>query len=128
MQCCCVLRSYADVCGTTIYMAPEIIRGVPYDFGVDAWAIGVVAFELLSGVQPFSGRNTHRIEERILSKPLRFDRTVWANVSSSAADFCARLLQRSPPDRMPINIGERCVHCAVMFCFRAQFIPRLFVY
>jgi serine/threonine protein kinase len=41
-------------CGTIDYMAPELLRGEPYDDGVDWWALGCVFHELLSDKPPFS--------------------------------------------------------------------------
>ena len=40
--------------GTYKYMAPEICKGEPYDCKVDVWAVGVVAFKLLTGRMPFA--------------------------------------------------------------------------
>ena len=39
--------------GTAAYMAPEIIRRVPYSAAVDVWSAGVIAFILLVGYPPF---------------------------------------------------------------------------
>jgi serine/threonine protein kinase len=44
-------------CGTPNYMAPELIRGLEYEFEVDIWATGVIAYFLLAGSHPFSGRD-----------------------------------------------------------------------
>ncbi|CAM9806543.1 unnamed protein product [Ectocarpus sp. 8 AP-2014] len=41
-------------CGTKPYLAPELVRDVPYDAAVDMWAVGVVTYELLHGYTPFS--------------------------------------------------------------------------
>jgi len=43
--------------GTPGYMAPEAIRKVNagYDMGADRWAIGILMFELLTGINPFEG-------------------------------------------------------------------------
>eukprot|EP00903_Cladosiphon_okamuranus_P013816 g12858.t1 len=41
-------------CGTKPYLAPELVRDVPYDAAVDLWAVGVVTYELLHGYTPFS--------------------------------------------------------------------------
>lgn len=35
------------------YMAPELVRDLPYDESVDLWAVGVLTFELLHGYTPF---------------------------------------------------------------------------
>jgi len=44
------------LCGSDEYVAPECVLRVPggYDFGVDHWALGCVAFELLLGRSPFA--------------------------------------------------------------------------
>ena len=41
-------------CGTIDYMAPELLRGEPYDDSVDWWALGCVFHELLTDKPPFS--------------------------------------------------------------------------
>jgi serine/threonine protein kinase len=37
-------------------MAPEIIREEKYDQGVDVWSLGIIAYILLSGRPPFTGK------------------------------------------------------------------------
>jgi serine/threonine-protein kinase len=56
-------RAFADaqiteagtVTGTVQYLAPEQLQGEPADPRTDLYAIGIVAFELLTGALPFSG-------------------------------------------------------------------------
>ena len=45
-------------CGSALYMAPEIFADIPYDEKVDIWAVGVIAYILLSGMPPFAGRGS----------------------------------------------------------------------
>ena len=40
-------------CGTFDYTAPEIFEGSEYDFTVDMWGLGVIAYEILVGRPPF---------------------------------------------------------------------------
>lgn len=42
-------------CGTLDYLAPEIVGHKQYQYQVDNWCVGVLAFELLSGHAPFEG-------------------------------------------------------------------------
>eukprot|EP00854_Cymbomonas_tetramitiformis_P014070 gene14070-16635_t len=45
-------RKYT-VCGTTDYMAPEVLLCQGHDRAADLWAFGIMIFELLAGVPPF---------------------------------------------------------------------------
>ena len=42
-----------SMCGTPVYMAPEIIRGVGYAKPADLWSLGVMLGEMISGRPPF---------------------------------------------------------------------------
>jgi serine/threonine-protein kinase len=41
--------------GTPRYMSPEQLRGEPPTTAWDVWALGVIAFEMLTGAHPFGG-------------------------------------------------------------------------
>lgn len=40
-------------CGTTEYLAPEIIKDKHYTYSVDYYSLGIVLLEMLSGHNPF---------------------------------------------------------------------------
>lgn len=54
-------------CGTTAWMAPEVLRGDPYDERADVFSFGVVMWEILTGEQPFQGSTDAQIEAFVLS-------------------------------------------------------------
>jgi serine/threonine protein kinase/tetratricopeptide (TPR) repeat protein len=54
--------------GTIGYMSPEQARGETVDARSDLWAMGVIFYELLTGVRPFEGSTQAVIFEGILSK------------------------------------------------------------
>ena len=41
--------------GTPIYIAPERLRGEPYDGRADIYSVGMLAYQLLAGRTPFKG-------------------------------------------------------------------------
>ena len=53
--------------GTPDYMAPEIILEQEYDFSVDWWALGILAYEMITGFPPFY-TGDKKTEERVLDE------------------------------------------------------------
>jgi eukaryotic-like serine/threonine-protein kinase len=53
--------------GSPCYMSPEQARGESVDARSDLWALGVVAFQLLTGREPFMGANVPQTLQRICS-------------------------------------------------------------
>ena len=49
------LRRREDIVGTPEYLSPEILLGQEHSFGVDWWALGIILFEFLTGLPPFTG-------------------------------------------------------------------------
>lgn len=87
-------------CGTLGYMAPEVISGQGYTNKCDLWSIGVIAYFLLSGSPPFSGRLDMM---QFSIQQARYDMTTpekWGQVSDSAKDFVKKLLLRDPRERL----------------------------
>lgn len=41
------------LCGSPMYMAPEVIRSMQYDGKADLWSIGTIMYQCLTGKAPF---------------------------------------------------------------------------
>jgi serine/threonine-protein kinase len=52
--------------GSPLYMSPEQLLGEKVDERADVWALGVMAFELLSGAMPFTGQNIPQLIGKIV--------------------------------------------------------------
>jgi len=88
----------ATVCGSPLYMAPEILRHEPYDAKADLWSVGAILYELLLGRPPFSGANPMQLLANIeKSERVNFD---GSQVSPEGQDFLSCLLNRSPASRL----------------------------
>ncbi|EDO42276.1 predicted protein [Nematostella vectensis] len=82
----------STVCGTPGYCAPEVLKGESYDTGVDMWAIGVIAYILLCGFEPFYDETDQQMFQRILKCDYDFVSPWWDDVSSGAKDLVKRLI------------------------------------
>lgn len=87
--------------GTAQYMAPEVIKGEEYDFSVDWWSLGCVAFDMLTGAPPFSGHTNEKIMDKVVhsKKHLKFP----FYLSLDAKDLLRKLLQANPAKRIDID-------------------------
>lgn len=45
------------MCGTTEYLAPEIILDLGHDKSVDWWSLGILMFEMSTGDTPYRNKN-----------------------------------------------------------------------
>ncbi|KAI9023521.1 kinase-like domain-containing protein [Phycomyces nitens] len=83
-------------CGTAEYLAPELLLGDVYSFGIDYWSYGTIIYEMLTGITPFWADNHSEMYRRILEEPLEFP----TDIDYDTAEFLAALLDRDPATRL----------------------------
>jgi len=93
------LETLQTSCGTPDYVAPEVLRGIPYDNAVDIWSIGVITYILLCGFPPFYGSNDQMIFDKILRCDYSFPSPDWDKISTEAKDFIGALLVLDSSER-----------------------------
>ena len=83
-----------ETLGSPLYMAPEIIKKLPYDCSVDIWALGVLSFIMLSGKPPFKGKSKEEIFAQITTKNISYSGDIWKSTSKEAKAFIRKMLIR----------------------------------
>ncbi|KAI3949209.1 hypothetical protein MKW92_041663 [Papaver armeniacum] len=88
------------LCGSPLYMAPEIMQFQKYDAKADLWSVGVILYQLVIGKTPFTGNNQIQLLQNIMkSKELQFPPDI-KELSSDCTDLCRKLLRRDPVERL----------------------------
>lgn len=82
------------------YSAPEVHRHDLVTSATDMWSVGVLAYVLLSGLNPFAAESTTKMIENISSCEYVFDREAFKDISLEAMDFIDRLLVKDKKLRM----------------------------
>ena len=89
------------LCGSPLYMAPEILSYRKYDAKADLWSVGAILYELLVGRPPFSGQTPmqlRRVIER--SGGAKIPGAVARTLSPECVALLGGLLRKDPVERM----------------------------
>lgn len=85
--------------GTPYYIAPEVLNN-KYNEKCDLWSCGVIMYILLCGCPPFYGKNDEEIFTSVRSGCFSFSHKVWNEISDSAKDLIAKLLETDIDKRL----------------------------
>mmetsp|Transcript_46299 Transcript_46299/g.75577 ORF Transcript_46299/g.75577 Transcript_46299/m.75577 type:complete len:655 (+) Transcript_46299:90-2054(+) len=85
------------LCGSPLYMAPEILKSQKYDAKADLWSVGAILYEVVVGHPPFSGSNHVQLLQNIEKNEVRFPENV--PLSPACIDLLKTLLKRNPLER-----------------------------
>jgi serine/threonine protein kinase len=88
-------------------MAPELIQRHTYNEKVDVWSLGVMTYMLLSGKNPFPGRDKREIQSLIVKSKPDLNKACFKNVSQSAKDFIMGCLNKDVNSRLS---AEDCIN------------------
>jgi serine/threonine-protein kinase ULK/ATG1 len=88
------------LCGSPLYMAPEILRYEKYDAKADLWSVGTVLFEMLVGRPPFKAANHVELLRRIEKADDRIKFPEETEASDSMKRLIRALLKRNPVERL----------------------------
>ena len=78
-----------------------------HGIAVDYFAMGIIAYECMTGQRPYKGKNRKEIRDQILAKQVQLRKNdIPEGWSLEAADFINKLIQRKPGNRLGNNGPE----------------------
>ncbi|KAK1750677.1 Serine/threonine-protein kinase ATG1 [Echria macrotheca] len=91
------------LCGSPLYMAPEILRYERYDAKADLWSVGTVLYEMVTGRPPFRAGNHVELLRKIEAAEDQIRFTRESIVSPDMKQLIRALLKRSSVERMAFD-------------------------
>uniref|UniRef100_A0A9J7Z2V4 non-specific serine/threonine protein kinase n=1 Tax=Cyprinus carpio carpio TaxID=630221 RepID=A0A9J7Z2V4_CYPCA len=92
----------ATLCGSPMYMAPEVIMSQNYDARADLWSIGTVIYQCLVGKPPFQANSPQDLR-MFYEKNKTLVPNIPRETSPQLVDLLLGLLQRNQKDRMDFD-------------------------
>ncbi|CAF3804076.1 unnamed protein product [Adineta steineri] len=87
------------LCGSPMYMAPEVIRSLQYDGKADLWSIGTIMYQCLTGKAPFQAQTPQALK-LYYEKNVNLSPAIPPTTSPELADLITRILKRNPKERI----------------------------
>lgn len=84
------------ICGTPDYLAPEILSEEGYDKSVDWWSLGVIFYEMVTGISPFKMNTKVDLDKHHYSKKLIMPN----NLTQELKNFLYTLIEANPKKRL----------------------------
>ncbi|KAG5451122.1 Serine/threonine-protein kinase unc-51 [Clonorchis sinensis] len=87
------------MCGSPMYMAPEVLMCREYDARADIWSMGVILYQCLTGKAPFFANNPEQLKN-IYSRTPNLRPQIPATTSDPLRRLLLHMLIREPRDRI----------------------------
>ena len=84
------------MCGTILYMAPEVLNGEAYNHKADMWSLGCILYELVTLKPAFNGSSMMALMLAITKGQYE---PIPAKLHPAVAPFAVKLLQVDPARR-----------------------------
>src|SRR5215212_5809300 len=94
-----------SVIGTPRYMSPEQYNGEELTTAADVYSLGVILYEMLTGMVPFSGSTPAEIGQKHVNDSPHSPREIVAAIPEDIERIVLHALEKQPSDR-PANAGE----------------------
>ncbi|XP_017957276.1 serine/threonine-protein kinase unc-51 [Drosophila navojoa] len=89
----------ATLCGSPMYMAPEVIMSLQYDAKADLWSLGTIVYQCLTGKAPFYAQTPNELKF-YYEQNANLAPKIPHGVSPDLRDLLLSLLRRNSKDRI----------------------------
>jgi serum/glucocorticoid-regulated kinase 2 len=89
-------RGATSMCGTPEYMSPEVLQQQGHGFCVDYWGLGMLVYEMMTGLPPWYTTDRSKLFRKLKSAPLE----VPSYFSPASTDCVKSLLLRDQYKRL----------------------------
>jgi len=87
----------STLCGTPVYLPPEMLLKQEYGKAVDFWSLGILMYEMLMGDVPFYHENVQKMFRRIVQEDIVMPPDL---AGTPAANLIDKLLKKNPKERL----------------------------
>ncbi|CAF4189082.1 unnamed protein product, partial [Didymodactylos carnosus] len=87
------------LCGSPMYMAPEVIRSLQYDAKADLWSVGTIIYQCLTGKAPFQAQTPQALKQ-FYERNMHLAPTIPPTTSPELTSLLLRMLKRNPRERI----------------------------
>ena len=91
------------ICGTPLYMAPQVVKKTSYSYKADIWSLGVILFEMLNGSTPFHSKNRAEFESKVEASNYSLKESVMDKLTIECLLFLSHCLQENEDERKCIT-------------------------
>jgi beta-lactam-binding protein with PASTA domain/serine/threonine protein kinase len=85
--------------GTAAYISPELAKGEPSDERSDIYAVGIIAYELLTGRQPFTAESAYGLAFKHINDDVPPPSAIVPGLSPEIDELVAYCTNKDPEDR-----------------------------
>ncbi len=89
------------ICGSPLYMAPEILTYQKYNSKADLWSVGIILFEMLTGNTPFNSKSIYELVYDIKNTTITLPDFV--DITDDCSNLLNKLLIVTPEERINWN-------------------------
>ena len=87
------------VMGTPSYISPERFEGIQDDFRSDIFSVGVIMYELITGMKPYRGKSVSEIMFKILHSQYEPINKMRSSLPYFVDEIVSRAIEKDPGNR-----------------------------